>query len=547
MAREPALPRARRLARVATALLALGSAPARADGPPPPQAPLEVTQPSAPRNAPGAAPAQGALCTEGYADDFSALLPRARELETTQTSYTYCIRSTAAFECPYYGTDGVLRRTRRKVTAHGTGFGFRQQDGATLLLTNDHVAEWPAATDADHAVEGVPPGCRRVSDDLRIVESEADDYDRDDVPLSRVVVDPQLDVAVLKARALLPVIPWRVGRSAALRERNVVNVRGFPLGIFKADNVGKVVSVYDHDDYKDWDHDDFVIDALVSPGNSGSPVLAISCKTGELELVGVYHAAYTRGAGLNLVVAIDQVRDLMTTLQRSPQRRGGGQASLDEASRTQLIALAQGRLDPFFSLGPLTAEIRPRPDGRLLFEVFSRDFPTRVSPVMVIEDLPPAAAGAFGAVGRVWAGNDSGVKALDRSTLDAEAQAGISRVLDALRADALATLRYRDLVGSASVSKERFREAMRLRRSLERIVATRQDVSDLAGDLATRLGPKPAEATLSLESAILDPPALLIGSAQPPSGVAGPAAPSAPLGRAPAPAPPDPGSGGRSP
>ena len=50
----------------------------------------------------------------------------------------------------------------------------------------------------------------------------------------------------------------------ALRERNVVDVRGFPLGAFKATNLGTVISTYDHDDYKEWDHDDFVIDALLT-------------------------------------------------------------------------------------------------------------------------------------------------------------------------------------------------------------------------------------------------------------------------------------------
>ena len=35
-------------------------------------------------------------------------------------------------------------------------------------------------------------------------------------------------------------------------------------------------SEHDHDDYGEWDHDDFVVDALLSAGNSGSPVLAVS-------------------------------------------------------------------------------------------------------------------------------------------------------------------------------------------------------------------------------------------------------------------------------
>ena len=176
-------------------------------------------------------------CRYCYARSTHEYLGHAdpREFEERQPPYTFCIRTTAVYECPFYGSDGELRRIRRRVVAHGTGFAYRRQDAATLLLTNDHVAEWPVATTDERKVEGVPAGCRRVSDALKIVDGEDDRYEPDDVPLTRVVVDPQLDVAVLKAATALPVMPWKIGRSAALRERDVVNVRGVPLGVIRAD------------------------------------------------------------------------------------------------------------------------------------------------------------------------------------------------------------------------------------------------------------------------------------------------------------------------
>src|SRR5205814_156345 len=131
--------------------------------------------------------------------------------------------------------------------------------------------------------EGVPVGCKKVSETLALVDDENDTYGRDDVALTRVVTDPQLDVAVLRARGDIPIMPWKIGRSSALTERNLVEVRGFPLGAFRATNIGKVISTHDHDEFGDWDHDDFVVDALLSAGNSGSPVLAISQATGEYE------------------------------------------------------------------------------------------------------------------------------------------------------------------------------------------------------------------------------------------------------------------------
>ncbi|MCX6129591.1 MAG: serine protease, partial [Proteobacteria bacterium] len=256
------------------------------------------------------------LCSNEYADDFSAMDAKTRELEQRLPSYTFCIRTTATYECPSYGSDGNLRRKKRKVVAHGTGFAYRLQAGETYVMTNQHVTDWPIVTDEEHTAEDIPEGCKRVSDSIKIVDNESDSYDRDDVVLMRVVADPQLDVTILKTKASLPVLPWKIGHSSGLKDRNVVDVRGFPLGVFKATNAGKVVAAYDHDEYKDWDHVDFVIDALLSPGNSGSPVFAISCKTGEFELVGMYHARYTGGSALNVVLGIDQLRDLMSTLKR---------------------------------------------------------------------------------------------------------------------------------------------------------------------------------------------------------------------------------------
>jgi serine protease Do len=101
----------------------------------------------------------------------------------------------------------------------------------------------------------------------------------------------------------------------------VVQVKGYPLGEFHATNIGKVVSPYERDTQGARSHDDFIVDALLTSGGSGSPVFAVSCKTGEFELVGIFHARYVRASALNVVVAIDQVRDLMTTPSATPRRR----------------------------------------------------------------------------------------------------------------------------------------------------------------------------------------------------------------------------------
>src|SRR5262249_10101896 len=232
-----------------------------------------------------------------------------------------------------------------------------------------------------HRVDGVATGCRKVSESITIVDDESDEYAGDDVPATRVVTDPRLDVAILKTRAPLPIMPWKVGRSAPLQERNLVEVRGFPLGAFRATNIGKVVSAHDHDDYGEWDHDDFVVDALLSSGNSGSPVLAISCATGEYELVGIYHAGYTAGSALNVVVGVDEFRDLLNTLKRTPRERPVAALAIDRSARRQLEAALGPAHEMFFPFGSLAASVRGGPDGALLFSVFPKEFPFTIEPI----------------------------------------------------------------------------------------------------------------------------------------------------------------------
>src|SRR6185503_17444610 len=164
-------------------------------------------------------------CTGEYAEDLSARSPRARSIESATSAYSYAVRTSATYECVSYGIDGNLRKSRSTARAYGTAFGYRRDGADTLLLTNEHVAEWPAVTDDDHAVEGVASGCKKISDALRIVDDDHDDYAADDIPLTRVVVDPVLDVAILRAHARLEIIPWRIGKSSALVARNVVQVK----------------------------------------------------------------------------------------------------------------------------------------------------------------------------------------------------------------------------------------------------------------------------------------------------------------------------------
>ena len=495
-------------------LLLLSLAAAAADGPVP-VAPDRTEQ---------------SFCLGEYADDLTALSAAARRAEQQQLAYTFCVRTTAVYECPSYGSAGSLRRRRRSASAHGTAFAYRRDDKGTLLLTNQHVAEWPAVTDEDHPVDGIPAGCKRVSDSLRIVDNEADNYAPDDLPLTRVVSDTALDAAVLRTSKSLPVLPWKVGRSSDLRVRNVVDVRGFPLGVFSATNVGKVVSEHDHDSFKEWNHDDFVIDALLSQGNSGSPVLAVSCRSGEFELVGLFHAGYTRGSALNVVVGIDQLTGLMSTLKAGAPRPD---ATLDADRRGQLLTEVRTAMDPYFPFGSLVAEVRAREDGALVYALLSPEFPARAAPVLVMEDLPSASAGGFGAPGRVWFGNRRGLKGYAPDALDGDVQAQLPRLLDAFRKQSTGTFALRATDGRAAPTREEFQATTALQRELDRSSLKLQDLAQGTLELAGRLGPSSNESPQTLAE-VLKPVPPSVTTATPAatgSAAAAPARLGAPTGR----------------
>ncbi|HVU52205.1 MAG TPA: S1C family serine protease [Polyangia bacterium] len=476
-----------------------------------PSSPPGGTPASAPLASPAARSSSSQpFCAGAYADDFGALQSTARDFDRhPEATFSYCTRNTAIYECLSYGPDGAVRRERKRAVLHGTAFAYRQQGGDTLLLTNDHVASWPTVTDAQHTVDDVPAGCKLVSESLALVDDERDSYARDDVPVTMVVTDPQLDVAVLRAHAALQMMRWKVGSSAALRERNVVEVRGFPLGAFRATNVGKVVVTHDHDDEGSWNHDDFVTDALLSSGNSGSPVLAISCATGEYELVGIFHAGYTGGSALNVVVGIDQVRDLMTTLKRAP-RPGDGPVALDRVARERLSATLGSPAELVFPFGGHVAVVRGRADDTLFFVLYPKDYPFSIDPLVVIEDTPAADPLVFGDLGRVWFGSARGLLAHDRSKLDGDAQSTLAGLLRALRSDALAHGAYRKL-GDDSSSRQSAERARGVARSLQKVSSSRADLVQATIDLAERLSPQASERGLKLSdvvASVAEPPAV---------------------------------------
>src|SRR5262245_39278116 len=446
------------------------------------------------------------MCEGEYADTLQVQSIRTRDLEQgPRSQYSYLIRSTAKYECPFFGSDGKLRRRRVQASELGTAFAYEVSGGDTYLLTNEHVAVWPEVTDSLHRIEGVADGCKRVEDKLRIVRDERDDFDPGQIVLARVAVDPLLDAAILKATGQrLTVMPYKIGKSAGLRQGNAVAVRGFPLGVMQAVSSGKVVNPYDRDQEQGWDHVDFVVDALLSEGNSGSPVLAASCKSRELELVGVYHAGYKGHGALNVVVGIDQLAEFMKKKRRIPRAIAAegspGAPGLTERGRVK-DALAAGTL-PLFDLGGLTMRVEVN-DGVLLYHLYGRQFPLDDRRVVVIEDL--LKTGAFGEPGRLWVLGPTGWREWPPSALGTDERELVARVVDTARLQVLHTLDYRRALANPGSAEER-RRGREVSRSIARDAPLTRDLSTNLLETADRLASAGREASPS-GAAASPPPA----------------------------------------
>jgi hypothetical protein len=335
-------------------------------------------------------PAQGASarppCTGRYADTLAAMTTLSRERESRPSAdWVYCLRATATYEHVQYRRGGKLVHEYVTKVRHGTGFGIRQRGGEWLVATNQHVVAFPEVTGDGQDLEGVPAGSRRVRIEIRIVANESDPESPTQPVLRPVIVDEPLDIAVLATREPLRTMPYRLGRSGDLRVGNAVLARGYPLGAFPAANAGRVIGLGQRDVERGWDHEDFAVDALLNLGSSGSPVLAVACDSGEPEVVGVYHAGYRNAQGLNVVIAVDQLRGVLEEL-RAPARPS---AALEPGADPAEARAALGLGPLIFPFGGRAVRAE-RQGGAVRFSLLDPTFPlsTRVELTVLDRGAP---------------------------------------------------------------------------------------------------------------------------------------------------------------
>lgn len=440
-------------------------------------------QPAKPAAA--APPAPPPLCSGDYADALP--VEKANSILSGENAqpFVFAIRNTSTYEHVYYGRDGKIRRAYLRSVVHGTGFAYRVVNGETQLVTNEHVASQPDVTDDEHTVDGVPPGSKKVREQLKIVRDENDDYEPGHVPLTKVMSDPQADIAVLKAKKVLGVMPYRFGRSGALRPGNLVQVRGFPLGAFAALNTGKVLNPMTVDSERGWIHNDFVVDALLNSGNSGSPVFAISCRTSEPELVGVYHAGYTDAAALNAVVAIDQLRDELDSLHVPKRDPAGAKADITAQDRDRLVKQlfsdpTHSLTFPFAGRAVVVTLVDPQ---SLRFSILDDDYPLVVQESMALIDH---AHNGFGTLDGVAVSVDGQINEAPAQALDQDVREHFDRLYDSLWRQVLGVVDYRGRLTMGRVNADAFADAQAARQRIKRRQAEQKEILNICSFEADR-------------------------------------------------------------
>src|SRR5437667_5866102 len=65
------------------------------------------------------------LCDGAYADTLQIESSRARAIDQgPKSQYSFLVRSSAKYECPFFGPDGKLRRRRVQASGLGTAFAY---------------------------------------------------------------------------------------------------------------------------------------------------------------------------------------------------------------------------------------------------------------------------------------------------------------------------------------------------------------------------------------------------------------------------------------
>jgi hypothetical protein len=139
---------------------------------------------------------------------------------------------------------------------------------------------------------------------------------------------------------------------------------------------------------------------------------------------------------------------------------------------------------PLFDLGGLVVRVETTGDGVMLYHFYGRQFPLDDRRIVVLEDLPKAAA--FGELGRLWVLGPVGWHEWPPSALGADERDLLARVGDTIRLQVLHTLDYRRALANPGSADER-RRGREVSRTIARDVPVARDLANSLMETADRL------------------------------------------------------------
>jgi len=182
---------------------------------------------------------------------------------------------------------------------YGSSFAFRQVDGYSYLITNQHVVG-----ELEQNLNGKIYNRNNVN--IKIIDSKFDNNKDDDIPLEIVFESKELDMAILRTEQKLNFLPEKnIQLSSDLKYGEEVYLVGSPLGMFPAvtegivSNPGLYPFHYEFEDKVNGltvpNSSRKVLDLSANPGNSGGPLFVK--KDHQLYWAGIISAYFIHGAG----------------------------------------------------------------------------------------------------------------------------------------------------------------------------------------------------------------------------------------------------------
>ncbi len=214
-----------------------------------------------------------------------------------------CIKNTATYVNQDSG-ETTIRST------FGTGFVYKREDGWSYLTTNEHVGKQKEKEVVQNFFNsGQPETWNKVNEEVSIVDNKFDKDKKDDIVLSVVRGDSELDTIVLRTKTPLHVArSYRIGTIEEHVGDQVYSV-GYPLGFTKAVTEGTI----SNPSVKLEGTNHTMIDLNTQPWQSGSPVF-VRGTDNELYLIGQLRIcmpyAMGIGGGFGLATEISELQSV---------------------------------------------------------------------------------------------------------------------------------------------------------------------------------------------------------------------------------------------